>query len=122
MRWFAPLALALVAGAVSANGLDRDLLLTDAPAVPDKGTVLVTGRRFGQFELALNGVFGVETGVGSGKDIEVKGFAGWRFNDAVRAGLDSRFQTEAADAEGAKPVNGGRDYDLTTAPALSWML
>jgi hypothetical protein len=212
MRWFVALALALSAGAASAEGLDRDSLLTDAPAVPNQGTVRITGgvtgttdsagvgatqgqanisgsiqwtpvqnlagdvgayyqvgrqgpsariryqvlnqsahgldlsggvrfktvgfhpdqgeveflvaagRRFGKFELALNGVFGVETGVGGGKDIEVKGFAGWRFNDAVRAGLDSRFQTEAGDEEGAKPVSGVRDYDLTTGPALSWML
>ena len=212
MRWFAAFALVLAARAASAEGLDRDTLLTDAPAVPDKGTVRLTGgvtgttdaagvgatqgqanisgsiqwtplqnlagdvgayyqvgrqgpsariryqflnqsahgldlsggvrfktvgfhpdqgeveflvaagRRFGQFELALNGVFGVETGAKSGKDIEAKGFAGWRFNDAVRAGLDSRFQTEAADEEGAKPAGGGRDYDLTAGPALSWML
>jgi hypothetical protein len=27
----------------SADGLDRDTLLTDAPAVPDKGTVRITG-------------------------------------------------------------------------------
>jgi len=152
------LALLLIASAGRAEGLDRDTLLTDAPAVPDKGTVRITGgvigtsdssgvdsvqgqanltagiqwtifdhfaadvsayfqvgqqgpaarmryqilkqsdsgidlsagvrfktvgfhpdqgeveflvstgRRFGQFEVILNGVFGVETAAGGGKD------------------------------------------------------
>ena len=222
MRRLALLALAFAAGAARADGLDRDTLLTDSPAVPNAGTVRVTGgatgsssdatstggntgtsgisgsvgwtpianvsgdvgaytqigasggvsararyqilsqsragldlsagvrfktaswhaasaprtdsngeiemlvaagRRFGKFELVLNGVFGVETGGGGGKDIEAKGFAGWRFNEAVRAGLDSRLQTEVSDTEnrgGAAPT--GRDYDLTAGPAVSWMV
>jgi hypothetical protein len=37
------LALLLFASAVRAEGLDRDTLLTDAPAVPEKGTVRLTG-------------------------------------------------------------------------------
>jgi hypothetical protein len=37
------LAVLLVVSSASAAGLDRDTLLTDAPAVPDKGTVRVTG-------------------------------------------------------------------------------
>ena len=206
------LALLLAASAARADGLDRDTLLTDAPAVPDKGTVRITGgatgntdsggvetgsksqsnvtgsigwspvqnvhadvgayyqtgrggpqarvryqflsqkdvgvdlsggvrfktvgyhrdnseveflvaagRKFGKFEVVLNGVFGVEAS--GGKDIEAKGFAGYRFNEAVRAGIDSRLQTEAVDAE--KPTGAVatvRDYDLTVGPAVSWLI
>ncbi len=211
-------ALALSSGIARAEGLDRDTLLTDSPAVPEQGTVRVTGgavgvstadnpsnsgslsgsigwtpvknlsgdvgafmqvngdggpsarvryqilsqsqfgldlssgmrfktvgfhasacsacqrngeveflvaagRRFGRFELVLNGVFGVETGGGGGKDVEAKGFAGYRFGEAVRAGLDSRLQTEVSDAEksSTKPP-GARDYDLTAGPAVSWLI
>ena len=205
------LALILAAGAAAAQGLDRDSLLTDAPAVPEKGTIRLTGgvvgtsdsagvgatqgqarisgsiqwtpiqnlagdvgayfqvgeqgpsariryqflnqfahgldlsggvrfktvgfhpdqgelefllaagRRFGRFELVLNGVFGIETGGEQGKDIEAKGFAGWRFSEAVRAGLDGRVQAEIED-EAKKPVTTGRDYDLTAGPAVSWLV
>ncbi len=211
LRW--ALAVVLAAAAARADGIDRDTLLTDAPAVPDKGTVRVTGgvigttdtngvggttqgqaqvsgniqwtplqnlagdvgayyqigaqgpsariryqflnqgahgfdlsggvrfktigfhpdqgevefllaagRRFGKFELVLNGVFGVETGPGGGKDIEVKSFAGYRFTEAVRAGIDSRLQAEAGDEEGAVKPAGVRDYDLTAGPAVSWLV
>ena len=94
---------------------------------PDQGELeflVAAGRRFGRFELVLNGVFGVETGGEQGKDIELKGFAGWRFNEAIRAGLDSRLQAEMED-EQKKPVTTGptgRDYDLTAGPAVSWMV
>jgi hypothetical protein len=37
------LALLFVSSAAAAQGLDRDTLLTDAPAVPAKGTVRITG-------------------------------------------------------------------------------
>lgn len=206
-------ALLLSAGVARAQGLDRDTLLTDAPAVPAQGTVRVTGgvtgttdtsgvgntqgqaqvsgniqwtplqhlagdvgayyqvgaqgpsarlryqilsqlsagidlaagirfktvgfhpdqgevefliaagRRLGKFELVLNGVFGVETAGGGGKDIEAKGFAGYRLNEAFRAGLDSRLQAEVSDQEhaAAKPP-GARDYDLTAGPAVSWLV
>jgi hypothetical protein len=210
MRLF--LASLLIAAAANAQGLDRDTLLTDAPAVPAQGTVRVTGgvtgttdtngvgatqgqaqiagniqwtplqnlagdvgayyqvgaqgpsarvryqilnqlshgldlaagvrfktvgfhpdqgeveflvaagHRFGKFELVLDGVFGVETGGGEGKDIEVKGFAGWRFNDFVRAGVDSRLQAEMEDEEDTVKPAGIRDYDLTAGPAVSWMV
>lgn len=202
----------LFALALRAEGLDRDTLLTDAPAVPEKGTVRVTGgvvgtsdssgvnntqgqaqvtgnvqwtpvqnlagdvgvyfqtgaqgpaarvryqilnqwshgldlsggirfktvgfhpdqgeaeflvaagRRFGRFELAVNGVFGVETGGEQGKDVEAKGFAGWRFNQAVRAGLDSRLQAEVQDEAKPRNVVSGRDYELTAGPTVSWMV
>jgi hypothetical protein len=205
-------ALALSAAAARADGLDRDSLLTDSPAVPNQGTVRVTGgvigttategvgntqgqanltgtiawtpvqnlsgdvgayyqigaqgpsarlryqflsqsragldmsagvrfktigfhpdqgevefliaagRRFGKFEVALNGVFGVETGGGGGKDVEVKGFAGWRVSEAVRAGLDSRLQSEVSDQQASTTPKVGRDYDLTSGPAVSWMI
>src|SRR5437763_2133857 len=181
------LLLVLAASAAGAQGLDRDTLLTDAPAVPQQGTVRVTGglaatsdksgigntqgqaqltgniqwtplqnlagdvgayyqtgaqgpsarvryqilnqlahgldlatgvrfktvgfhpdqgevefliaagRRFGRFELVLNGVFGAETGGENGKDVEAKAFVGWRFNEALRAGIDSRLQAEVSD-------------------------
>src|SRR3954468_3739753 len=205
--------LLLAASAASAQGLDRDTLLTDAPAVPATGTVRLTGsgvatentdngatptgsssftgtiawtpfknfsgdvgayfqvgaqgpaarvryqflnqlshgldlsggvrfktvgfhadegeveflvaagRRFGHLELVLNGVFGMETGAGGGKDAEVKAFGGWRFSDSVRAGIDFRLQAEVGDEE--QPAPGtvtGRDYDLTAGPAVSWMV
>lgn len=210
----APLTLLIAAPPAKAEGLDRDTLLTDAPATPDKGTVRVTGassaqgpgssgnpatgsvsgavswtpfehvsgdvgayyqggpnsasgpsarvryqflsqalsgidmsggvrfktvsflhparsgevelllaagRRFGKIELSLNGGFGMETGGGSGKDIELKGFAGYRFNEALRAGLDSRLQQEVGDEATAVP-KVGRDFDLTTGPAVSWLI
>lgn len=209
------LAVLLLASAARAEGLDRDTLLTDAPAVPNTGTVRITGgvigtsdssgvdnvqgqanltagiqwtifdrfaadvsayfqvgqqgpaarvryqilkqwdsgidlsagvrfktvgfhpdqgeveflvaagRRFGQFELILDGVIGFETAEGGGKDGEVKAFAGWRFNDSLSAGIDGRIQVELADDdEDAAPVGSvaTRDYDLTVGPALSWMV
>lgn len=206
------LAPLLVAAAAGAQGLDRDTLLTDAPAVPAVGTVRVTGgatgtqnanngstqagsssvngsigwtpvrnlsgdvgayfqvgasgpsarvryqilnqadhgldlsaglrfktvgfhpsygeiealvaagRRIGKVELVLNGVFGQETGGGGGKDIELKGFAGYRFTEAVRAGVDSRLQAEMDDSEDPLLPRTGRDYDLTAGPAVSWLL
>jgi hypothetical protein len=93
---------------------------------PDQGEVefvVAAGRSIDHFELALNGVFGVATGNTGGKDIEAKAFAGYRFNDAVRAGIDSRLQAEVSDEENAiaKPANA-RDYDLTVGPAVSWMV
>jgi hypothetical protein len=94
---------------------------------PDQGEIeflLAAGRRFGHIELVLNGVFGAETGGQSGKDVEAKAFAGWRFNEAVRAGVDGRLQAEVADEApqvGATP-SSGRDYDLTVGPTVSWMV
>jgi hypothetical protein len=78
------------------------------------------GRRFGDFDLVLNGVFGVETG-GPGKDLEVKGFAGYHFGERLRVGLDGRIQVEMGDAD-ADRVAGGRSYDLTAGPGLSWLV
>ncbi|MBS2023146.1 MAG: hypothetical protein JST92_12095 [Deltaproteobacteria bacterium] len=93
---------------------------------PDNGEVevfLATGRSFGQFDLMLNGVVGFETGGGQGKDIEIKAFAGYRFTDSVRAGLDFRLQAEMDDEEEAnKPANAGRDSDLRSGPTVSWMI
>src|SRR3954465_2255715 len=43
MRSFALVLLLLGAAQARAEGIDRDSLLTEAPAVPDKGTVRVTG-------------------------------------------------------------------------------
>src|SRR3954471_3929212 len=215
MRIFAVSLLSLVALGARAEGIDRDSLLTEAPAVPEKGTVRVTGgatgassdqgvnntqgqanitgtiawtliknlsgdvgmywqvgangpsarvryqvlnqfshgldlaggvrfktvgfhpdngeveflvaagRRFGHFEMVLNGVFGFETGGENGKDVEGRAFAGWRFSELVRAGIDGRLQAEIEDEEtpapGAAPKIG-RDYDLTVGPAISWIV
>jgi hypothetical protein len=213
----AALASTFLAAAAHADGLDRDTLLTDAPAVPNQGTVRFTGgvtgtsdsngvdatqgqanliaglqwtpidrlagdvsayfqvgaqgpaarvryqllkqwssgidlsagirfktvgfhadqgeveflvaggRRFGQFELILDGVFGVETGGAGGKDAEVKSFAGWRFSESVRAGIDGRLQAEVGDDEeqtvpALVSTPSVRDYDLTVGPAISWMI
>jgi hypothetical protein len=97
---------------------------------PDQGEVeflVAAGRRFGQFEVVLNGVFGVETGGENGKDLEGKAFAGWRFSPTVRAGIDSRLQAEIADEQAQVTPPGaqiatGRDYDLTVGPSISWMV
>jgi hypothetical protein len=84
--------------------------------------LLAAGRRLGQFDLALNGVFGMETGGGSGKDVEVKGFAGYRLTEALRAGIDSRLQAEVGDTAPAATPKVGRDFDLTVGPAVSWLV
>ena len=92
---------------------------------PDQGEVeflLAAGRRFGHFELVLNGIFGVETGGENGKDVEAKAFAGWRFNEALRAGIDGRLQAEIEDEATPATPPTGRDYDLAAGPAVSWMV
>jgi hypothetical protein len=94
----------------------------------DQGEVeflLLAGRRFGNIELVLNGVFGFETGGENGKDAEAKAFAGYRFSEDLRAGLDGRIQVEVGEEEtpgpGAPPKTG-RDYDFTAGPAVSWIV
>jgi len=97
---------------------------------PNQGEVellLLAGRRFGNIELVVNGVFGFETGGESGKDVEAKAFAGYRFNENLRAAIDGRIQVEVREEEAAPPVLGpavpaGRDYDLTVGPAVSWIV
>jgi hypothetical protein len=84
--------------------------------------LIAAGRRLGNFDLMVNGVLGVETGGGQGKDLEVKGFAGYRFNEAVRAGVDSRLQAEVGDSANASAPKIGRDFDLTVGPAVSWQV
>jgi len=95
---------------------------------PDQGEVeflLLAGRRFGNVELVLNGVFGFETGGENGKDVEAKAFAGYRFSEDLRTGLDGRIQAEVGE-EGTlrpgEPPKTGRDYDLTAGPAVSWIV
>jgi hypothetical protein len=98
---------------------------------PDQGEaelLLLAGRRFGNVELVVNGVFGFETGGENGKDVEARAFAGYRFNENLRAGMDGRIQVEVGEEESAPPVLGGpatptgRDYDLTVGPAVSWIV
>ncbi|HYV68462.1 MAG TPA: hypothetical protein VE964_19645 [Myxococcales bacterium] len=95
---------------------------------PDQGEVellLLAGRRFGNVELVLNGVFGFETGGESGKDAEVRAFGGYRFGEDVRAGLDGRIQVEVGEEEQpapGEPAPTGRDYDLTVGPSVSWII
>ena len=96
-----------------------------APGTADHGEIeflVAAGRRFGQWDVVLNGAFGAELGGGGGKDIEVKSFAGYRFTDAVRAGIDFRLQAEVGDGEATTAPKVGRDFDLTTGPAVSWMV
>jgi hypothetical protein len=95
---------------------------------PDQGEVellVLAGRRFGNVELVLNGVFGFETGGKGGKDVEAKAFGGYRFSEDLRAGLDGRIQGEVADEETpppGTPPKTGRDYDMTAGPAVSWIV
>jgi hypothetical protein len=87
--------------------------------------LLLAGRRFGNIELVLNGVFGFETGGENGKDAEAKAFAGYRFSEDLRAGVDGRIQVEVREEETPapnEPPKTGRDYDLTVGPAISWMI
>jgi hypothetical protein len=93
---------------------------------PNHGEVellLAAGRSFGNFDLLLNGVFGVET-QGGGKDLELKSFAGYRFGETgLRAGIDGRFQQEVGDSEAPSTATpGARDFDLTLGPAASWLV
>jgi hypothetical protein len=95
---------------------------------PDNGEVeflVLAGRRFGQFEAVVNGVFGFETGGANGKDVEGRAFVGWRFDESVRAGLDSRMRAEVGEEETPAPTappKVGRDYDLAAGPAVSWIV
>jgi len=54
-----------------------------------------------------------------------KAFAGYRFSEDLRAGLDGRIQVEVGEegtpGPGALPKTG-RDYDFTAGPALSWIV
>jgi hypothetical protein len=92
---------------------------------PDRGEVellVAAGRRIGRFDLMLDTVLGFELGQG-GKDLELKGFAGYRVTDAFRAGIDSRVQFEVGDdAEASAVPAAGSDLDLTAGPAVSWMI
>src|SRR5205085_1228099 len=58
------------------------------------------------------------------KDVEVKAFGGWRFDDRLRAGIDERLQVEVGDEENVAggTVQRGRDYDFTAGPAVAWIL
>jgi hypothetical protein len=93
---------------------------------PNNGEVeflLAAGRSFGNFDVLVNGVFGIETGGGGGKDLEVKSFAGYRFGESgLRAGLDGRLQAEVGDDERASVPKVGRDFDLTVGPAASFLV
>lgn len=93
---------------------------------PDDGSpngelefLLAVGRRFGLFDLMLNGVFGMETG-GPGKDLEAKAFAGYHVLENLRAGIDGRLQAEFVDENGTKTPKS-EDMDLTLGPAVSWL-
>src|SRR2546428_913269 len=77
---------------------------------PDQGEVeflLAAGRRFGRFEVVLNGGFGEETGGEEGKDVEAKEFAGWPLREAILAGLDGRPQDEVQDAARPRATPAG---------------
>lgn len=80
--------------------------------------LVAAGKSFGSFDFVLNGVLGVET-EGGGKDVEVKSFAGWRFGESFRAGLDLRLASELEDEEVLLAPKIGREFDLTVGPAAS---
>jgi len=93
----------------------------NTPGAGELEFLVAAGKRFGRFELMLNGVFGVESGGGSGKDIEVKAWAGYSISDSLRVGVDSRLQSEVGDEE-SSAVKIGRDFDFTAGPAVSWLV
>jgi hypothetical protein len=93
----------------------------NTPGVGELEFLVAAGKRFGNFELVLNGIFGVESGGGGGKDVEVKAWAGYALNERLRLGVDSRLQAEVGDDEGGA-VKVGRDFDFTAGPAISWLL
>ena len=93
---------------------------TDGSPTGELEFLLAVGRRFGGFDLILNGVFGAETG-GPGKDLEAKAFVGYHFLENLRVGVDSRLQAEFVDENGTKTPQS-TDLDLTAGPAASWLL
>jgi len=89
---------------------------------PDSSKVeflLAGGRRFGSFELMVDSILGFEL-KGPGRDFEFKSFAGYRINDAVRAGMDGRIAAEFIDEEGTKTPQA-TDLDEVAGPAVSWL-
>ena len=92
------------------------------PGVGELEFLIAAGKRIGRFELMLNGLFGVESGGGGGKDIEAKAWAGYSISDTLRIGVDSRLQAEVGDEELVSTARIGRDFDFTAGPAISWLL
>ncbi len=92
----------------------------DAQGVGELEFLVAAGKHFGLMEVALNAVFGIETGGGDGKDIEARAFAGYHLLDNLRVGIDSRIQIEVGD-EGESPTKVGRDFELSAGPALAWV-
>src|SRR5438093_1243650 len=86
------LATACLALAARADGLDRDNLLTEAPAVPPKGTVRISG---------------VTTGTSADTGVDGR--------------LQAEIEEEGKTAPTAPP-KVGRDYDLTVGPSISWIV
>jgi len=79
MRPLAALIL-VTASAVSAQGLDRDTLLTDAPAVPPKGTVRIAGT-------------GVATEKTDSSSSSFTGTIGWSPIENLHADVGAYFQS-----------------------------
>ncbi len=93
----------------------------NTPGAGELEFLVAAGKRMGRFELVLNGVFGIESGGGGGKDVEAKAWAGYSLSDSFRLGIDSRLQAEVGDSENTGAVKIGRDFDLTAGPAISWL-
>jgi len=72
--------LLVAASAASAQGLDRDTLLTDAPAVPPKGTVRVAGT-------------GVATEKTDSSSSSFTGTIGWSPIENLHADVGAYFQS-----------------------------
>ena len=84
------LAALLVVGAAAATraeGIDRDTLLTDAPATPDKGTVRVSAGGTGTGSSSDAG------GVSSGNSGSVIGSIGWTPVEHLHLDVGAFFQT-----------------------------
>src|SRR5258708_2910082 len=128
MRHLTLFALGFAASAANAQGLDRDTLLTDAPAVAPKGTVRVTGGAMGTTDSAGVGATQGQANIsGSIQGSPLQNFSG-DVGAYFQVGAQGptgrvRIQVEAGDSENAaaKPP-GVRDYDLTSGPAVSWMV
>jgi hypothetical protein len=88
MRSFAALLL-FAATAASAQGLDRDTLLTDAPAVPPVGTVRISGA-------------GTATEKSDSSSSSITGSIGWTPFANLHADVGAYFQSGA---QGPRPAS-----------------
>ncbi|MCA1828593.1 MAG: hypothetical protein LC689_16850 [Myxococcales bacterium] len=132
MRRLALFALAFAAGAARADGLDRDTLLTDSPAVPNAGTVRVTGGATGSTSDASttggnNGTSGVSGSVSWTPIANVSGDVGAYTQIGASGGVSARVRYQfLSQARHGIDLSGGLrfktiSWHASAAPAVSWM-